>query len=175
MNTASNADLDFAKGLGPVSGGEGLEHTGKFSDPKVFTKTIYNAFLHYGVNETIAVCMTAQAALESAWGTSTYAGYSNYGGINHHKGDAGPAPGKSKHGHQKATYNNVGHYVEQKLGIMDRLYPGAKEAKTATDYFYIIQGGNPNGYCYGGETQKQRAEYGQLIMGMIPNVKKRLT
>lgn len=174
LDSSANANLSFAENMGIVPGGDGLEHKGKFSDPKVFARTIYNAFLHYGVSSTISVCMTAQAALESNWGKSTYAGYSNYGGINHHEGDAGPAPGTSAHGHIKATYNNVGHYVEQKLGIMERLYPGAKTASTATEYFRIIQGGNPGNYCYGGETPQQKAEYGQLIMGMIPSVKRRL-
>ena len=174
LSCVNNADLEFAKNLGPVSGGDGLTHKGKFSDKATFTKTIYNAFVHYGVSHTIAVCMTAQAALESNWGKSTYAGYSNYGGINHHKGDAGAAPGTSAYGHKKATYKNVGHYVEQKLGIMDRLYPGAKTADNAYEYFRIIQGGNPGKYCYGGETPRQRAEYGKLVMSVIKSVKKYL-
>ena len=175
IKSYDESKVAFAKDMGTVSGGEGDSHSGKFTDKATFVKTLYNSFVNHGINSKVAVCMTAQAALESAWGTSTYAGYSNYGGINHHKGDAGAAPGKSKHNHQKATYKNVGHYVEQKIGIMNRLYKGALTATTASEYFSIIQGGNPNGYCYGGETQKEREEYGTKIMNMLPSIQKYLS
>ena len=171
----SPEDLEFIKKLNIQDGGEGLNHTGKFSSKDVFTKTIFNGFISKGVNNVVAICMTAQAALESNWGQSHYAHFSNYGGINYHQGADYKIPGKSAHGHIKAGYNNLGRYIEEKLGIMKRLYPGAISATTPEEYFRIIQGGNPNGYYYGGETPEQRASYGKSVMSVIGSIKKYLT
>ena len=175
LSGLSPEEVSLLQSLNLQEGGEGLDHVGRFDSKSQFAKTIFNAFKSKGISSIIAVCMTAQAALESAWGTSHYAKFSNYGGINYHQGADFKIPGKSAHGHIKAGYNNVGRYVEEKLGIMGRLYPGATTATTPTQYFNIIQGGNPNHYCYGGETPEQRAQYGQLVMGVISNVKKYLT
>jgi len=170
----SEEDLEFIKNLNIQDGGEGLEHTGKFSNKEIFVKSIFNAFLSKGVNKIVSLCMTAQAALESSWGTSHYAHFSNYGGINYHQGADYKIPGKSAHGHTKAGYNNLGRYVEEKIGIMNRLYPGALDSDTPEKYFNIIQGNNPNHYSYGGETPQQRADYGRLVMSVIGMVKKYL-
>ena len=171
----SPEDLEFIKKLNIQDGGEGLDHTGKFSDKETFIKTLFNGFISKGVNSVVATCMTAQAALESNWGKSYYAHFSNYGGINYHKGADYKIPGKSAHGHIKAGYYNLGRYIEEKLGIMQRLYPGATSAATPTEYFNIIQGGNPNHYYYGGETPQQRASYGKSVMSVIGSIKKYLT
>ena len=168
-------DLNFLKNLNIQEGGEGLEHSGRFNSKDTFVKTIFNAFINKGINNVVATCMTAQAALESAWGTSHYAMYSNYGGINYHKGADFPIPGKSAHGHTKAGYKNVGRYIEEKIGIMKRLYPGALDTNTPEKYLNIIQGNNPNGYCYGGENAAQRRQYGNLVMNVMKNVKKYLS
>ena len=176
INSYDQSQVEFAKNMGTVSGGEGLEHQGKFTDPKVFARTIYNAFLHYGVSSTIAVCMTAQAALESDWGKSTWAAYSNYGGI-----DFGPycdyqAPGRDRDNHKKAGYNNVGSYADWKIKMIDAVYGNATKAETVQRYFELIQGGGPKQRYYGGETPEERAAYGPKIMNeMIPSVKRRLT
>lgn len=171
----SKEDLDALKNLHIQEGGEGLEHSGRFNSKDVFVKTIFNAFISKGINNIVATCMTAQAALESAWGTSHYAMFSNYGGINYHQGADYKIPGKSAHGHTKAGYKNVGRYVEEKIGIMKRLYPGAINATTPEKYLDIIQGNNPNKYCYGGENAEQRKQYGNLVMNVLKNVKKYLT
>lgn len=171
----SPEELEFIKNLNIQEGGEGLDHVGRFDSKDKFVKTIYNAFRSKGVSSVIALCMTAQAAIESAWGTSHYASYSNYGGINYHRGADFVCPGKSAHGHSKAGYRNVGRYVEEKLGIMERLYPGATSADTPEKYFSIIQGGNPNHYCYGGENEAQRRQYGKLVMGVMSSVEKYLS
>ena len=168
-------DMEFIKSLNIQDGGEGLEHQGNFTDKGNFVKTMFNGFISKGVNNVVSVCMTAQAALESDWGKSHYAHFSNYGGINYHKGADYKIPGKSAHGHTKAGYNNLGRYIEEKIGIMNRLYPGALNASTPEKYFDIIQGNNPNHYCYGGENAQQRAAYGKLVMNVIASVKKYLT
>ena len=141
-------DMEFIKSLNIQDGGEGLEHQGNFTDRGNF---------------------------ESDWGKSHYAHFSNYGGINYHKGADYKIPGKSAHGHTKAGYNNLGRYIEEKIGIMNRLYPGALNATTPEKYFDIIQGNNPNHYCYGGENAQQRAAYGKQVMNVIASVKKYLT
>lgn len=171
----SAEEIELIKKINLQQGGEGLKHVGKFASKELFVKTMFNAFKSKGISSLVAMCMVAQAALESAWGTSHYAEYSNYGGINYHKGADFKIPGKSAHGHTKAGYLNVGRYIEEKLGIMERLYPGATSASTPQDYFRIIQGGNPNHYCYGGENAEQRAQYGKTVMNMISHVKKYLT
>ena len=79
-------DMEFIKSLNIQDGGEGLEHQGNFTDRGNFVKTMFNGFISKGVNNVVSVCMTAQAALESDWGKSHYAHFSNYGGINYHKG-----------------------------------------------------------------------------------------
>lgn len=171
----SEEELNVLKSLHIQEGGEGLEHSGRFDSKDVFVKTMFNAFVNKGMNNVVATCMTAQAALESAWGTSHYAMFSNYGGINYHQGADYKIPGKSAHGHTKAGYKNVGRYVEEKLGIMKRLYPGAIDATSPEKYLNIIQGNNPNGYCYGGENTTQRRQYGTLVMNVMKIVKKYLT
>lgn len=170
----SEEDIKFLQSLNIQEGGEGLEHVGRFNSKDTFVKTIFNAFINKGVNNIVATCMTAQAALESNWGTSHYAAFSNYGGINYHQGADYKIPGKSAHGHTKAGYKNVGRYVEEKLGIMKRLYPGAIDANTPEKYLNIIQGNNPNKYCYGGENEAQRRQYGNLVMNVLKSVKKYL-
>ena len=176
INNADNSQVEFAKNKGTVSGGEGDSHTGKFTDRATFVKTLYNSFVKHGVNSTIAVCMTAQAALESAWGTSTYAGYSNYGGINFGKYCDYRVPGLSKHNNIKAGYDNLGSYVKHKINMLNDLYGNAAKVTTAQRYFELLQGGGPNGYYYGGRTMEERRAYGPKIMNeMIPSIKKYLT
>ena len=169
----SEEDMKFLRNLNIQEGGEGLEHVGRFDSHDKFVKTLFNAYISKGVSSTIAVAMVAQNALESAWGTSHYAKFTNYGGISYpSQGADYVIPGKSSVGLRFSGYNNLGNFVNDKLRILNKNFPGSVQAQTPEDYFRILQGGSSTGlyYCAHGAERT----YGPSIIRMIPTVKKYL-
>lgn len=137
-----------------------------------FVSEMFRAWKSAGVTDEQAIAFTAQAALESGYGTSSAAGYNNYGGVTAKKG--GPTAGK---GSRWAAYNNMGEYIDDKLRrVIIPNFPKSLQATTVRGTLEALQNGRGGRkYCatetWGGVSSNADT-YVSSIMELVPNVEK---
>lgn len=111
---------------------EGDEKGPTFSNRKAWATAMFHGWLSHGVNVEIAKVIVAQEALESAFGESNCAKKFNYGGVL--------SGGKCR------EFSSIDDFIQFKIDkSLNKYFPGALQAKTAHDYFNIIQNVKTNG------------------------------
>lgn len=152
------------------------DYRGNFPDTpegrRAFVSEMFRAWKSAGVTDEQAIAFTAQAALESGYGTSRAAGYNNYGGVTAKKGGQTAGPGS-----RWAGYNNMGEYINDKLKrVLIPNFPNSLKATTVRGTLEALQNGRGGRkYCatetWGGVSSNADT-YVSSIMGLVPNVEK---
>lgn len=139
---------------------EGDEKGPTFSSRKAWATALYHGWMSHGASSELAKVIVAQEALESGWGESGCAKKFNYGGVLTSGGSC-------------RAFNSLDEFIQYKIDkSLNKYFPGALQAKTAHQYFVILQNvksngdtGNTTGAMYCTSKDCVGEKYEKSIMG----------